>query len=182
MHGDDRYVADLLNQRFHGPLPWDVLFASAAGVSRTALIVLSTRHLLGALTNGIHTEAAFPAAVQGRAALAGGRTACRSAGVSRTPGRPVCRGLDGRAGCCSTPPRAPRQPDPGESLIQKKLNPLVEALVHPDESCRRTAVEEVRRTCIPAVVGRLIDRLVEQLGGEGITRCQALASLAEFRA
>jgi hypothetical protein len=33
-------------------------------------------------------------------------------------------------------PKPPRQPDPGESLIQEKLTPLIEALVHPDESCR----------------------------------------------
>jgi hypothetical protein len=40
-------------------------------------------------------------------------------------------------------PKPPRQPDPGESLIQERLTPLVEALVHPDESCRRAAVEHV---------------------------------------
>jgi hypothetical protein len=60
-------------------------------------------------------------------------------------------------------PKPPRQPDPGESLIQEKLTPLVEALVHPDESCHRAAVEHVVRTCIPAVIGRLIERLVDLL-------------------
>jgi hypothetical protein len=43
------------------------------------------------------------------------------------------------------------QPDPGELLLQERLTPLVEALVHPDESCRRTAVGYVLRTCIPAL-------------------------------
>ena len=48
-------------------------------------------------------------------------------------------------------PKPPRQPDPDESLIQEKLTPLVEALVHPDESYRQAAVEHVLRTCIPAL-------------------------------
>jgi hypothetical protein len=43
------------------------------------------------------------------------------------------------------------QPDPGASLIQERHTPLVEALVHPDESYRRAAVEHVVRTCIPAL-------------------------------
>jgi hypothetical protein len=43
------------------------------------------------------------------------------------------------------------QMDPGELLIQERLTPLVEALVHPDEPYRRDAVEHVERTCIPAL-------------------------------
>jgi hypothetical protein len=72
------------------------------------------------------------------------------------------------------------RPDPGEALLQEKLTPPVEALAHPDEPCRRAAVEHVLRTCLPAVVGRLIERLVDLLGGEGTTRRQALASLAQL--
>jgi hypothetical protein len=78
-------------------------------------------------------------------------------------------------------PKTPtKQPDPCESLIQERLTPLVQALVHPDESCRRVAVEYVVRTCIPALVARLIERLVDLLGGDGTARSQALASLAQF--
>src|SRR5262250_2308047 len=77
-------------------------------------------------------------------------------------------------------PKPPGQPDPGESLIQERLTPLVEALVHPDESCRRAAVEHVLRACIPAVIGRLIGGLVDLLGGAGTTQHQALASLVQF--
>jgi hypothetical protein len=83
-------------------------------------------------------------------------------------------------------PQAPRrlqsavQPDPGESLIQEKLTPLIEALVHPDESCRRAAVEHVLRACVPAVIGRLIGGLVDLLGGTGTTQRQALTSLSQF--
>jgi hypothetical protein len=72
------------------------------------------------------------------------------------------------------------QPDPGESLIQEKLTPLIEALVHPDEPYRRAAVEHVLRTCIPALVTRLIERLVGLLDGTGTTQHQALASLVQF--
>jgi hypothetical protein len=77
-------------------------------------------------------------------------------------------------------PQPPGQPDPGESVIQERLTPLVEALVHPDESCRRAAVEHVVRTCIPALITRLIERLMELLGGSGTTQRQALASLVQF--
>jgi hypothetical protein len=77
-------------------------------------------------------------------------------------------------------PKPIRQPDPVESLIQEKLTPLIEALVHPDESCRRAAVEHLLRTCLPAVIGRLIERLVDILNGAGTTQRQALASLAQF--
>jgi hypothetical protein len=72
------------------------------------------------------------------------------------------------------------QPDPGESLIQEKLTPLIEALVHPDESYRRAAVEHVVRACIPAVIGRLIGRLADLLDGAGTAQRQALTSLAQF--
>ena len=83
-------------------------------------------------------------------------------------------------------PQAPRrlqpagQPDPGESVIQERLTPLVEALVHPDESCRRAAVGHVVRTCLPAVIGRLIGRLADHLDGAGTAQHQTLASLAQF--
>jgi hypothetical protein len=76
--------------------------------------------------------------------------------------------------------KTPGQPDPGESLIQERLTPLVEALVHQDEPYRRAAAEHVVRTCIPAVIGRLIERLVDLLDGAGKTQRQALASLAQF--
>jgi hypothetical protein len=77
-------------------------------------------------------------------------------------------------------PLQPEQPDTSELLIQEKLTPLIEALVHPDESCRRAAVEHVLRTCIPAVIGRLIGRLADHLDGAGTIQRQALASLAQF--
>jgi hypothetical protein len=77
-------------------------------------------------------------------------------------------------------PKPPKQLDPGESLIQEKLTPLVETLVHPDESCRLAAVEHVVRTCIPAVIRRLIGRLADHLDGAGTTQRQALASLSQF--
>src|SRR5262249_61077884 len=71
-------------------------------------------------------------------------------------------------------------PDRGESLLQEKLTPLVGALVPPDEPCRQAAVEHVVRTCIPAVIGRLIGRLADHLDGAGTTQRQALASLSQF--
>jgi hypothetical protein len=77
-------------------------------------------------------------------------------------------------------PQSPPQPDTNELLIQERITPLVEALAHPDESCRKAVVEHVVRTCIPALVARLINRLVDLLDGEGTTRRQALASLAQF--
>src|SRR5215831_7939006 len=79
-------------------------------------------------------------------------------------------------------PQPPGQPDPGESLLRERLTPLVEALVHPDETCRRAAVEHVLRTCIPALIRRLIERLMDLLDGAGTTQRQALASLAQFGA
>jgi hypothetical protein len=77
-------------------------------------------------------------------------------------------------------PKPTGQPDTGESLIQEKLTPLVEALVHSDESCRRAAVGHVLRTCIPAVIGRLIGRLADHLDGAGTTQRQTLASQAQL--
>jgi HEAT repeat protein len=77
-------------------------------------------------------------------------------------------------------PQPPEQPDLGELFLQERLTPLVEALAHPDEPRRRAAVEHVVRTCIPALVARLIDRLVDLLDGDGTARSQALASLAQF--
>jgi hypothetical protein len=44
----------------------------------------------------------------------------------------------------------------------------------------RAAVEHVVRTCIPALVTRLSERLVDFLDGAGTTQRQALASLAQF--
>ena len=76
-------------------------------------------------------------------------------------------------------PKPSIQPDPSEARIHERLTPLVDALADPDDSRRRTAVEQVVRTCIPAVVGRLIERLVNMLG-EGTSRGPALASLAGF--
>ena len=72
------------------------------------------------------------------------------------------------------------QPGPSELLIQEKLTPLVEALTHPDESCRKAAVQHVLRTCLPALVARLIYRLVDLLNGDVTARSQALASLVQF--
>jgi hypothetical protein len=80
------------------------------------------------------------------------------------------------------PPKSSNQTNLDERLIHERLTPLVEAITDPDESRRRAAVEQIRRTCIPAVVGRLIDRLVGLLGGEDVTHQQALASLSEFGA
>ena len=77
------------------------------------------------------------------------------------------------------PPR-PKAPSPGEWLIQERLTPLIEALVHLDEPYRRAAVEHVVRTCLPAVIGRLSERLVGLLNGDSTIQCQALASLAQF--
>jgi hypothetical protein len=79
-------------------------------------------------------------------------------------------------------PKPPRQPDPGESLIQERLTPLVETLVHPDESCRRAVVEHVLRTCIPALVARLIERLMErcQFFPRWLIGCQVPRSFCHF--
>ena len=44
----------------------------------------------------------------------------------------------------------------------------------------RAAVEHVVRTCIPALVTRLSERLVDLLDGAGTAQRQALASLAQF--
>jgi hypothetical protein len=66
-------------------------------------------------------------------------------------------------------PRAPRRPQ----------GP-VEALAHPDEPRRRAAVAHVLRTCLPALVARLIERLVDLLEGDGTARSQALASLVQL--
>jgi hypothetical protein len=77
-------------------------------------------------------------------------------------------------------PQRPKAPSLSELMIQEKLTPLVEALAHPDEPYRRAAVEHVLRTCIPAVIGRLIGGLVDLLDGAGTTQHQALASLAQF--
>jgi hypothetical protein len=78
------------------------------------------------------------------------------------------------------PPKSSSQTSLDERLIHERLTPLVEALTDADESRRQTAIEQVVRTCIPAVVGRLIDRLVDLLGGEGVNRGPAFSSLAEF--
>ena len=51
-------------------------------------------------------------------------------------------------------PQRPKAPTPSELLIQEWLTPLVEALVHPNESYRRAAVEHVVRNCLPALVTR----------------------------
>jgi hypothetical protein len=77
-------------------------------------------------------------------------------------------------------PKPPKQPDPRAPLLQERLTPLVEALTDPDESRREAVVEFVVRKCLPALVARLIERLVELLGGAGTTCRQALASLVQF--
>jgi hypothetical protein len=68
-----------------------------------------------------------------------------------------------------------------EQRLQEQLTPLVQALTDADESRRRAVVEHVLRACLPAVVARLIDRLVELLGQSGEAgRRQAIACLAQF--
>jgi hypothetical protein len=68
-----------------------------------------------------------------------------------------------------------------ERHVQEQLTPLVQALLNPDESRRRAVVEHVLRACLPAVVARLVNRLVELLGQGGeVARRQAIACLAQF--
>jgi hypothetical protein len=76
-------------------------------------------------------------------------------------------------------PQRSKEPSPSELLIQERSTPLVEALTALDEPCRRATVEHVLRTCIPALVARLIEKLVDLLGAGTIPR-QALASLAQL--
>jgi hypothetical protein len=49
-----------------------------------------------------------------------------------------------------------------------------------DEPCRRAAVEYIVRICILALVARLIERLVDLLGGAGTIQRQVLVSLSRF--
>jgi hypothetical protein len=59
----------------------------------------------------------------------------------------------------------------------------VEALLDPEETQRQAAVQHCQRTCLPVVLGRLIDRLVELLGtAPEPVRGRAVASLAQFGA
>jgi hypothetical protein len=75
----------------------------------------------------------------------------------------------------------PAQRGLNEPLIQQHLTPLVQALLNPDDACRRKVVGHVQQTCIPAVIGRLIRRLVDFLGsGNEDARPHAIASLAQF--
>jgi hypothetical protein len=76
--------------------------------------------------------------------------------------------------------KRPKAPDPSESLIQEKLTPLVEALTDLDESRREAAVEHVVLNCLPALVTRLIVRLIALLVGASTTQRQALASVVQF--
>jgi HEAT repeat protein len=74
-----------------------------------------------------------------------------------------------------------KQAQATENRIQKALKPLLEALTDPEESCRRAAVEHVLSTCIPAVIRRLIDRLVELLiNDKESVRRRAADSLVQF--
>ncbi len=64
--------------------------------------------------------------------------------------------------------------------VQRQLTPLVKLLTEPDECRRHAAAEHVLRVCLPAVVARLADRLVSQLGTGRRTARQAAASLVQF--
>jgi hypothetical protein len=67
--------------------------------------------------------------------------------------------------------KQPRQPSLNEQLIQESITPFVEALVHPDEGRRQAVVQHALQTCLPGVIARLIDRLVDLLGnGDCLSR------------
>jgi len=67
-----------------------------------------------------------------------------------------------------------------EERIQGALAPLVSAATDPEESRRHAAVAIALQKCVPAVLRRLIDRLVDALahGGQAVCR-QAAASLVQ---
>jgi hypothetical protein len=68
-----------------------------------------------------------------------------------------------------------------EPMIQQHLAPLVQALLDPDDVCRQKVVAHVQQNCIPAVITRLMRRLVDLLGsGHEDARPQAMASLIQF--
>jgi HEAT repeat protein len=68
-----------------------------------------------------------------------------------------------------------------EPMIQQHLTPLVQALLDPDDVCRQKVVAHVQQNCIPAVITRLMRRLVDLLGsGHEDARPQAMASLIQF--
>jgi hypothetical protein len=68
-----------------------------------------------------------------------------------------------------------------EKEVQRAVTTLAKFLTDSDEPRRRAAVEFVVRDCLPALVARLVDLLVRQLGaGVGTTRRQAAASLVQF--
>src|SRR5262245_4357963 len=80
-----------------------------------------------------------------------------------------------------SPARKARQgPNAAEERIQRGLGPLVAALTDADEPRRPAAAERLLRVCVPAVLDRLADRLVDLLGSAGPARQQALASLAQL--
>jgi hypothetical protein len=68
-----------------------------------------------------------------------------------------------------------------ERQTQAMLTPLVESLTHPEEACRRAAVEHILQVCRPPVLGRLVDLLVNRLGRGGVARRgQVVAALVAF--
>jgi HEAT repeat protein len=75
------------------------------------------------------------------------------------------------------------QADAAEKRIQAEMTALVQAATDPDASRRHAVVESLLRTCIPAVLGRLSQRLVDLLarGGES-AQGRAAASLVQLGA
>jgi hypothetical protein len=69
-----------------------------------------------------------------------------------------------------------------EKRLQAALAPMVEALTHGDDACRQAAVGTVLQTCVPTVLGLLIDRLADLLGRDGESGHQAAASLVQLGA
>ena len=64
---------------------------------------------------------------------------------------------------CDPEQRQRAEREAAERRILLALTPFVEALTDPEETRRSVAVDHVLRTCLPAVVARLIDRLVSLL-------------------
>jgi hypothetical protein len=66
-------------------------------------------------------------------------------------------------------------------LIQERLTPLVEAVTLPDEGFRKAAVKSLLRTCVPAVLGLLVERLVGMVAQGGPAgQGPAVATLAQL--
>jgi hypothetical protein len=65
--------------------------------------------------------------------------------------------------------------------IDEALEPLVEAVAHPDPATRRARVECVLRTCLPQVIRLLAGRLVDRWLGATPPGCgPALAALVQL--